>query len=709
MKRIYIAEKPELARAIVDALGEKFTKKDGYYSNGKDTVTYCFGHLLKLFDPEDYDKKYKTWSFDHLPIIMIPWKLKPIVGKEKQLKLIIELMKNADEIIHAGDPDAEGQLIVDEIIKYANVRKPVKRLLINDNNIDVVRKSLQSMKSNEEFKGEYNSALARSVADQIYGYNLTRAYTLSAQSKGIHTILSVGRVQTPILGLVVNRDRARKNHKKVGYFNIVGKFKFDQGSIRANYILRENDPIDEKNRIIDKNFAEKIKQSCHSKKSVVTKSEISEKTTPAPLPFNLLQLQTEAHRMHGIRPDETLKITQDLREKRKLITYNRSDCQFLSDEQHNEAPAILATIEKNCTKLKNLVKNADANIKSRAFDSKNVTAHHAIIPTKMTCDLDTLGKDELKIYLMIVRVYLAQFYSKKVYSLKEVEISCNNHSFFISQTTTKKRGWTELYQEQDAKTKTFGSDLQQFSKGNAGECEDVVIEPKETAPPKLYSLGTLMKDLARVSQYVKDPYIKRILLEKDKEKKGEDGGIGTPATRAAMINILLKRKFIEEKNKKVISTTLGQSFHDSLPKSAVSPDMTALWHEKQKDIISGKLSIDDFLGELTKYLTIEIDIARKVLAMKSQNPKCPSCTGYLIKRTGKNGLFWACSKYPECKKTYPDKAGKPDTSARKYKCSECGEPLIRRPKKSGHWWACAGFPKCRMTYFDIKGEPSIVD
>ena len=707
MKRIYIAEKPELARAIVDALGENFSKKDGYYSNGKDTVTYCFGHLLKLFDPEDYDKKYKNWSFDHLPIVMVPWKLKPVSGKEKQLKIIIELMKKADEIIHAGDPDGEGQLIVDEIIKYAKVKKPVKRLLINDNNIDVVKKSLQSMRKNEEFKGEYNSALARSVADQLYGYNLTRAYTLSAQSKGIHTILSVGRVQTPILGMVVNRDRAHENHKKTGYYNLVGKFKFGKGWIKANFNPKESDPTDEKKRIIDKAFAEKIKQDCKSQKAVVT-SVTSEKTSPAPLPFNLLQLQTEAHKKHGIRPDETLKITQDLREKRKLITYNRSDCQFLSDEQHAEAPAILSTIEKNCTEFKKAVQKADTKIKSRAFNSKNVTAHHAIIPTKMPCNLNQLGKDELKIYLMIVRVYLAQFYSKKVYDLKELEITCTDHSFSTSQTTIKRRGWTELYQDQDSKTEPkLPDDLQQFSSGNSGECEDVDIEVKETTPPKLYTLGTLMKDLSRVSQYVSNPEIKKILLEKDKDKKGEAGGIGTPATRTAIINTLLKRKFIEEKNKNVVSTALGRSFHDSLPQSAISPDMTALWHEKQNEIRSGKLGVDEFLNEITRYLAEEVEIARKlVLSIKSQNPKCPACTGYLIKRKGKKGVFWACSQYPECKKTYPDKEGKPDTSVRK--CAECGEALIRRPgKKSGYWWACSGFPKCRITYFDVKGEPSI--
>ncbi|EPG9766529.1 DNA topoisomerase, partial [Escherichia coli] len=255
--RLFIAEKPELAKAIADGLGGG-KKGKGYWTCGKDYVTWCFGHMLQLLDPEDYDPKYKKWDMDHLPISHIPWRLKPDPEKEDQLNQILALLEKADSVVHAGDPDPEGQLLVDEILDYVDCKLPVQRLLINDNNLNVVKKALNSMRDNEEFRGLSQSALARSVGDQLYGYNLTRAYTLAASKVGYQGVLSVGRVQTTVLGMVVRRTRAFGEHEKAFYYKVIGQFEVEGISFPAGYQVAPEDPVDEKGRLSDGLHAEEL-------------------------------------------------------------------------------------------------------------------------------------------------------------------------------------------------------------------------------------------------------------------------------------------------------------------------------------------------------------------------------------------------------------------------------------------------------------------
>ena len=343
--RLFIAEKPELARAIVDGLGGG-SKKDGYYECGTDKVTYCFGHMLSLKDPEDYDSKYAKWSLEHLPLVFIPWELKKTKSGSKQLNIIIKLLKESSSCVNAGDPDPEGQLLVDEILNYVSYSKPVYRLLVNDNNTNVVRKSLDNLQPNSKFKGLSEATLARMVCDQLYGYNMTRLYTLKAAEQGFQGVLSLGRVQTPVLGLVVRRDLEHESHQKSFYYDIDTTFEFKTLSFNSKYVVAEDCPIDDKKRIIDESFARSICDRVKGKKATIINVSTSNKSTPPPLPFNLLKLQAEASRKFGYKPEHVKDITQTLREKYKLITYNRSDCQYLNDEHHEEAGDVLEAIGK---------------------------------------------------------------------------------------------------------------------------------------------------------------------------------------------------------------------------------------------------------------------------------------------------------------------------------------------------------------------------
>lgn len=725
--RLFIAEKPDLGRAIADGLGGG-QRGQGSIHCGDDVVTWCFGHLLTLTDPEDHDPATKRWSMDQLPMRW-PIKHKPIADKKAQVALIKKLAKSASVIVHAGDPDEEGQLLVDEVLAYIGNKKPVKRLLINDNNLKIVKRALASMRDNADFYGLYQSALARSVSDQHYGYNLTRAYTLAGRAAGGDQVLSVGRVQTPILGLVVRRDREHESHKSHNYFDIVGNFSGEGSGFNAKYRPGDAAPVDDKGRLTDKSFAEGVLHAVKKQPATVTKANTEEKQASAPLPYNLLKLQIDANRKFGLSPDQTLKATQSLRERHKLITYNRSDCEYLSDEQHGDASAVLRAIGQTAPVLTKASGAANPRIKSRAFNSKNVTAHHAIVPTETIADISKLSGVEAKLYQLIARVYIAQFFPKHVYRETVVELDVQGHAFRTSSRVTVRKGWKALYsRDKDNDQIHRGDDsAQEIEWVRAGSellCIDASVEEKQTKPLAYYTMATLLKDLARVAKYVTDARIKKLLFEKDQEKKGEHGGIGTPATRSAIIEQLLKRGYICEQGKKVISTTLGREFHDSLPLSATVPDMTALWHEQQARIRNGEMTLEAFVDGVATHVAKEVEAvkaagitlpagAKKATDGMGKSEPCPNCdSGKLARRKGKKGFFWGCSAYPECKTTFPDGRGKPIKVKRQGAavqvcsdklCEKCGKGMVRRQSKKAkgtYWWGCSGFPQCKNTSSD---------
>jgi len=726
--RLFIAEKPELGRAIAEAIGVS-SRGDGFITciNG-DIISWCFGHLLQLTDPEDHDPSAKQWNMSDLPL-QWPVSHKPIHGKTKQINLIKSLSSKADEIIHAGDPDDEGQLLVDELLDYIGNTKPVRRILINDLNKTLVLKALDNLRDNKEFYGLYQSALARSIADQLYGYNMTRGYTLAAREKGSDAVLSVGRVQTPILGLIVNRDKSHEDHKSSFYYTLQAEISAEQNQFRARYIPSETAPLDDKGRVIDEDFLNKIAQSIEGKAPTISSIVSEEKEQAAPLPYNLLMLQADASNLFSFSPDKTLKITQSLRENHKLITYNRSDCQYLSDEQHNDAPAVLDAVLKTAHYLSDYIKAADPALKSRAFNSKNVSAHHAIIPTQTAKDISSLSPEEAKIYMLIARGYITQFMPKYRYREIIVNLNIEGHAFKATSKIELQSGWKDAFKNDaiddgninEEEEDQSSIDLSWLKEQSNLICTAPHLDKKKTAPPPYYTMAALLKDLTRVSKFVRDPKIKQLLMDKDKDKKGEHGGIGTPATRSAIIAQLIERGFIIEKGKKVISTPLGREFCTILPEIATVPDMTAYWHEQQEDIKTGQLTINQFISEVFSFISDEItNLKTSGINISIEDAiSCPTCNaGHLKRRKGRNGHFWGCNKYPDCKVTFPDKRGKPDLSEKTplkteasdtHSCPKCEAGLIRRPakKKGSFWWGCSSFPVCDFRAFDKDGKPVI--
>ncbi|EPK0215021.1 DNA topoisomerase, partial [Escherichia coli] len=565
----------------------------------------------------------------------------------KQVKTIIELIRRADvtEIIHAGDPDDEGQLLVDEVLEYAGNTKPVKRVLINDNTLPAVKKALANPKNNRDFRGLYLKALARSVADAIYGLSMTRAYTIPARAKGYKGTLSVGRVQTPILGLIVNRTRANKNHKSSFYYTMTGHFQRGVDVIRANWKPGEFAPLTDR-KLLDKAWANGAAASLAGKPATVEAAATDDKKTAAPLPFNLVRLQQYMNKKFKMTAQQTLDITQQLREKYKAITYNRSDCSYLSDEQFSEAPQVLDALKS----VFDQPLDVDSTRKSKAFNSAKVTAHTAIIPTVNVPDVNALSSDERNVYLAIAQHYLVQFMPEKTYQEVSVAIQCGDESFYARARKTTDSGFEAFLGEEntgDEESEAENDDsafdlLCKIRTGETVTTKEVVVNEKKTTPPPLFTEATLLAALVRVADFVTDPVIKKLLKDKDRDKKDEHGGIGTPATRASILETLKKRNYITLEKGKLIPTDTGYALIDALPDIAVNPDMTALWAEKQTLIENGEMTIEQFVDELYNDLipmisnanSAEIKVSPSAPSGQSQrlSSPCPSCGKQIVIR-----------------------------------------------------------------------------
>lgn len=675
--KLVIAEKPQLGNVIAEAIGI-VGRKDGYIEcKGEYNVTWAIGHVLAIKKPEELNPAYKNWNQADLPLKLRPLELKPVEKTEQQFKVIEQLLKKSDTVINAGDPDDEGQLLIREILDYTGYKGKVQRLLLNDLNVEAAKKAMNNLKPDSEFDGMYYKALARSQADYIFGMNLTRAYTLAARAKGLNSVYSVGRVQTPTLGLIVRRYLANKHHKESYYYNLSGNFDFQGKILNAKLVITDNirtDPNDEESkekRIIDENIAKDIKKSCERNVIGILQCGIEAKTTPAPLPFALLDLQARINDKYGFSADETLSITQSLREKHKAITYNRSDCRYLSTEQFEAAPKTLDFLARLFPDLP--FSSADRSQKSRAFNDKKVTAHTGIIPvvSKELSDLSNLSDKERKVYSAIVEQYLVQFLPEKQYDLASITIQCTDYQFKTTATKITEHGWSKLVPD-DAEDENDNAKfdlIASLQAESSGICESVEIKKEKTKPLPIYTEATLLKDLQRVARYIEDPRIKKLLIEKDKGREGENGGIGTPATRSAVIKNLNDKGFFEYQGKKLIPTQKGIDFIEALPRIVTVPDTTALWFEQQLAIEKGELSVDEFLDEIEKFVDEQIEAAKNV-KLEVKGEPCSCGQGVLVLKKFKDSEFFACTAYPACKITKPALNGLPAPN-----CPCCNNPV----------------------------------
>lgn len=651
---LIIAEKPVLGKAIADALPGTAAMKNGCIYKDDYIVTWVFGHMLSLKEPEDYDIGYKSWNINSLPIFFKDWQVKigkdgnlnkGQISKSQRVNQIGSLLKQADEVIHAGDPDDEGQLLIDELLRWFNYKGTVKRLDTANTTLVAMKKALSHMTDNKPHEPYGWSAYARSVADLMVGINMSRLFSCKNQ-----TLLTIGRVQTPTLGLVVNRDLAIEGHHKQKYYTIACDINFNNDTVQADFIPSKTDSNLVDGHILSKEYAEQI---CNRLKGQTLKNiNITKKIVyeAPPLPFNLVKLQTYCSGKFGYSPQQVLDITQSLRENHKAITYNRSDCQYLSEEHYKEAPVTMKAVIMN---IRYKPKSLDMNLKSKCFDSSKISAHFAIIPTNQKVNLDKLSEAEKNVYLAICKYYIAQFMpkAKKEQTNLSIELG-NGEAIKAVSTVIIEQGYRSIFNEAE---KDKASNLSKIPEGiYSGKITDTDIAEKETKPPSRYTKASLNEDMTCISKYVKDPKIKQLLLSKDEGKEGERGSIGTSATRSGIIESLVKRGFLREDGKKVISTALGRELYRILPDEIKKADMTAEWWSIQEEIQNGTANYNkliDSVYDTIKHIVANVDnypvVNSSIIAIKKKGGavigKCPRCGGDIVEtKTG-----FCCSNWKE--------------------------------------------------------------
>lgn len=654
--RLFIAEKPSLAKAIAQALPQPIRKKgQALLCGDNDVVVWCVGHIMELVSPDAYDPKFKNWNLSDLPIIPDVWKLK--VSNPDLFKTIKSYVKNPELklIVNAGDPDREGQLLIDEVIRHIGTSVPIQRILVNDLNLSAVQKALDNIKDNSAFKGLSDAALARSRADWLYGLNMTRLYTLLGRNGGYTDVLSVGRVQTPLLGLVVRRDLDIKNFKSKPFFLVSATIKTANGSFSSTWKPGENAEqyLDVEGRLINPVFASEIEKKINLKKGVIKSLEIKDKSELPPLCFALKDIQILASKKLDLSPDKTLEIIQSLYEKHKIITYPRSDCPYLPVGHLSDVGHVFLAIEKHAPGLSGEIEGSDKSLKSKVWNDEKITAHHGIIPTtnNSKCSLSGVEKS---IYNLIALRYILQFYPAFEYQKTSILVHVEEEIFSANGRVIKKNGWKGLEKQDENQSSDVLLPLVQENEQVQVSNSSTVT--KNTTAPKPFNDGSLLAAMSGISKYVSDPQVKKLLKDTD--------GLGTPATQASIIKTLFDRNFLDKKGKNIVSTEVARTLIAILPKDSTVPDMTAFWELAIGNIEAGNISLDSFIGGVSTQLISLVKHGtnlKKLTIAGVSAYNCPNCEGVLIRRKGKKGFFWGCSEFKNgCKLSCSDKKGKPD-------------------------------------------------
>lgn len=656
---LVIAEKPDIAKAVSKVIPGTPSWKNGYIEQGNYCITWCYGHLLTLKDPEDYGDEYarENTPNEKLPIFFDNWGTKvadkgPALlkngskapDKGEQVKTIGELLKKASLVIVAGDIDDEGQLLVEELLEWHRYSGPIKRLDTGALNEASLKKAMANLMDNAPWHMKAVSARARSVADFALGINGSRFFSNTYGAN-----LSVGRVQTAALGLVVARDAQIEGHTSQKYFLLDVDVALEgNGTHQARFSPSKDDPHLVDGKILDRSYLEKLGQAVSGRKfeAEVTKEPCEE---APPLPFSISALKSYCSEKFNIPPEETLRITQSLRMNYGgLITYNRSECRYLPENMHAEAPGIIAAVQANLG-AGWAFPGLNSSIKSKAFNDKNVGVHHAIIPTAQKADISKLSEKEQIVYRAVCGFYMVQFMPNAKKERTRLTIHGKGGSEFSAVSTRLvSKGFKQVLRTQD-------DEVSALSNVPAGKYPCVLSNPsiqeKETKPPKRYTDSSLEEDMKNVAKYVTDPEAKRLLLLKDKESREEHGSIGTAATRSAIIQTLKKRGFLCNEGKNVISTPLGREFYKILPDEIRKPDLTAKWWAIQQEIQDGNAKPEDLYQEVLaafhrvasiQYPKIQLSNLAGAAGRKSIGT-CPWCGKPIVE--GKKG--YGCSGYRE--------------------------------------------------------------
>ena len=628
-KVLVIAEKPSVARDIAAVLkcGEK---GDGFIGGENYIVSWAVGHLVTLCEPDDYDKSLKRWTAGSLPIIPEKMRLKAVRGSKKQLDTLKKLMnaKDTDSIICATDSGREGELIFRYIYEYNKCKKPFKRLWISSMTDAAIKEGFANLRDGKEYDNLYISAKCRSEADWLVGINATRAFTIK-----YNALLSIGRVQTPTLAMIVKRQNEIDNFVPNKYYEVIA----DYGDFKGTWADgKKNTKID------DKSAAEAIAYKVDGKTATVEDVVKTEKQILPPQLYDLTELQRDCNKIYGFSAKKTLDIAQSLYEKRKMITYPRTDSRYLSDDMIPKIKVVLKRLKDAgifADYASDLIDGEKLPVTKRIVDNKKVTDHHAIIPADNYYKKDNLTPDEKKVFGLIAIRFIAAFNRPYKYTATKITVLCEDELFISKGNTVTDEGWKRLYKEVYKNVKDNEQILPDVKKDDTVMVKEAHTIEKETKPLLPYNEATLLTAMENAGKNTDDEQLK---------EKMKEYGLGTPATRAAIIERLIEVGYIHRKGKALIPDIKGKQLISIVPEEMRSPVTTGKWEKGLGSIAKGNMQAEKFMASINRYVyylvgfaaeksaNIQIEDTKKC-KKRSQRAKsfgkCPICGGDVLENS----------------------------------------------------------------------------
>lgn len=643
MKSLVLCEKPSVAREIARVLGCNKTSKS-YIESDKYIVTWALGHLIELKMPENYDPKFKNWNLEDLPIIPDQMGIKVMKQTSHQYKAIEQLSKRKDikECIIATDAGREGELVARWILEKARFNKPTKRLWISSQTDKAIKDGFKQLKPGKEFDSLYQSAICRAQADWLIGLNVSRALTTKFNDP-----LSAGRVQTPTLSMVIEREKEIQSFIPKEYWTISATIE----GMQARYELNGE------KRIFNQKKAEDIVAKCQNQMAITDSIHRKEKTENHPLPYDLTELQRDANKRFGFSAKKTLNVLQKLYEQHKIVTYPRTDSRYLTTDMKDTMLERLKAISGAYKEEVQPIINKQGKVEAPSvFNNNKVSDHHAIIPTEQPVFLNRLDNDEMKLYDLIVLRFLTLFYPKYKFETITAELSINREKFTVQETNVLELGFKAL----DARKDTSSQKLT-IQKGQQLKVQSIVKEQKFTEAPSRFT-------------------------EADILGKMEKFGLGTPATRAEIIERLLSSEVVERQNGKLHSTPKGKQLINLVNDDLTTPDLTSQWEKELEDIAKGKASSITFMKQIkeqTKRFVSEIKHSEKNYKIQNlTGSKCPECGSFLKEKNTKNGKILACSSI-EC-----SFSKRKDPKLSNKRCPQCHKKMEIHNGVAGTYFQC---------------------
>jgi len=635
MKSIVLAEKPSVAKEIARVL--KCNKKSkGFFEGSQYVVTWALGHLVTLAEPADYDQKYKAWRMKDLPMLPEKMKLKVMRKTSHQFRVVTNLMKRSDigQMVIATDAGREGELVARWIMKLGGWKKPIKRLWISSQTDAAVADGFANLKPGNAYNNLYQAAVCRAEADWLIGLNVTRALTCKFDAQ-----LSAGRVQTPTLAMIIDREKQIKNFVPVDYWTIDADFGDYFGTRQGK---------DGNSRIFKQQKALEIQEKTKGQKGVIREVRVEGKSEPPPLAYDLTELQRDANRRFAFSAKKTLSVLQNLYEHHKLVTYPRTDSRYITSDM---VPTLAKRLERIAsgpyTQLVKPLLGKKLSVGKRLVNDARVTDHHAIIPTEQSLDLKTLDNDERRLYDLIARRFITVLYPPYRYDQTTIVTEVKGERFYSRGKVVKEMGWravtgAALLDKETADTgqreELRDQQLSHQQKGTQKEVKVCKIKKSKTQPPPRYTEATLLTAMESPGKFIEDEELRESIKQ---------GGLGTPATRAEIIEKILNSYYIERNGKELVPTSKGFQLIGLVPEELRSPELTARWERRLANISKGQESNQHFMADIRKHaITLVKSVSEDTSEYKADNltkNKCPMCGSFMLLVKGKKERMLVCS------------------------------------------------------------------